>query len=405
MKQTPKHNIKYPEGTDLVRNASAQFEAMAVSIDDNIDDLPDTIIAKVNNATERTEKAAADAEKYSGAAVALQDGAISGRIDTDSSATRVSLDRLRSYAGLNVVAVGDSFGMAYHGDRSWAERLRTVWRMNVTNVCNDGSGFARTGYKTFSDEINEAYNTLGAGKAAGVHAVVIAGGVNDPDDWSNNLDTRITDTLKNARAKFPNARVIVVPQLWRNTKLPVNRRGMAYYTYAQATSQGCEYVPWAWTWRYGLPDTFVEDGLHPNEAGALLIASYIVQAIGGNYHGRTVPMTSATDQNTGLTCYFSAHGGTVEANMFGTIPDGKTTNGLKFAAKLADETRNPYKCPFKGTGAGYTQNGNRVFGAFLDSYDGQLILSCIQQPLAGDLVLPKDQVYSGQTGIHITMNW
>lgn len=405
MKETPKHHIRYPEGTDLVRNASAQFEAMAVSIDDNIDDLPDTITQKVTNAQAKAEAAAAQAEKFGGSAVALQDGAISSLIDADSSATRIALDRLRSYAGLNVVAVGDSFGMAYHGDRSWAERLRTTWHMNVTNVCNDGSGFARTGFKTFNDEVNEAYNTVGEDKARGVHVVVIAGGVNDPDDWSNNLDTRITATLKNARAKFPNARIIVVPQMWKNTTLPVNRRGMAYYTYMQADFCGCEYVPWAWTWRYGLPDTFVEDGLHPNEAGALLIASYIVQAIGGNYHGRTVAWTAATHQDTGLTCYFNAHGGTVEANMFGTIPDGKTANALVFASKLTDEAHNPYKCPFKGTGAGYTQNGNRVFGAFLDSYDGQLILSCIQQPLAGDLVMPKDQVYSGQTGVHVTMNW
>lgn len=78
MKETPKHHIRYPDGTDLVRNASAQFKDMAQSIDNNIDDLPDTILVKVKDATARTEKAAADAEKYSGGAVAMQDGAVAG---------------------------------------------------------------------------------------------------------------------------------------------------------------------------------------------------------------------------------------------------------------------------------------------------------------------------------------
>lgn len=85
MKETTRHHIKYPEGTDLVRNASQQFQDMAQSIDDNIDDLPDTITQKVNDAQQAAEQAMQDAKKYSAAAQTLQDGAVSSLIDDQSS--------------------------------------------------------------------------------------------------------------------------------------------------------------------------------------------------------------------------------------------------------------------------------------------------------------------------------
>ena len=60
MPTTPRHGIKYPGANDLVRFASQQFQAMAESIDDNIDQLPDQITATLTDATRRAE---ADREK------------------------------------------------------------------------------------------------------------------------------------------------------------------------------------------------------------------------------------------------------------------------------------------------------------------------------------------------------
>lgn len=91
MKETTRHHIKYPEGTDLVRNASQQFQDMAQSIDDNIDDLPDTITQKVNDAQQAAEQAMQDAKKYSASAQTLQDGAVSSLIDDQSSQSHRSV--------------------------------------------------------------------------------------------------------------------------------------------------------------------------------------------------------------------------------------------------------------------------------------------------------------------------
>lgn len=91
MKETSRYHIKYPAGSDLVRNASAQFEAMAESIDDNIDTLPDVITQKVDTATRTAQQAAADAQKYSATTQQLQDAAVSTLIGDGASKTQSAL--------------------------------------------------------------------------------------------------------------------------------------------------------------------------------------------------------------------------------------------------------------------------------------------------------------------------
>lgn len=131
MKETPKHRIKYPEGTDLVRSAAQQFEAMAQSIDDNIDDLPDTITQKVTAAQQAAEAAAATAEKFGGQAQALQDEAVSALISSSQSLTSQSLADL-VYTRRNrirLLVFGDSWTAYYNQQLPGviAQRLHADW--------------------------------------------------------------------------------------------------------------------------------------------------------------------------------------------------------------------------------------------------------------------------------------
>lgn len=144
MKETTKHRIKYPEGTDLVRNAAQQFEAMAQSIDDNIDDLPDTITQKVTAAQTAAEQAAADAKTYSGQTQTLQDAAvallISGTGSTASAlfsrADRVfdtvaAMKAVKLSNGMSVrtrgwYAVGDGGGTQYRVTDTSTGDLRSI---------------------------------------------------------------------------------------------------------------------------------------------------------------------------------------------------------------------------------------------------------------------------------------
>lgn len=56
MLETPRHHIKYPAGTDLVKNASTQFQAMAESIDNTLDVLPEQVADAVTTAAANTKK-------------------------------------------------------------------------------------------------------------------------------------------------------------------------------------------------------------------------------------------------------------------------------------------------------------------------------------------------------------
>lgn len=119
MKETTRYHIKYPEGTDLVRNASAQFEAMAQSIDDNIDDLPDTITQKVTDAQTLAEQAAHDARTYSASTQKLQDDAVAALLRDTTSNTNPA-------AFADWYSVVSRLGADRHGDKDVSSIINDV---------------------------------------------------------------------------------------------------------------------------------------------------------------------------------------------------------------------------------------------------------------------------------------
>lgn len=193
MKQTPKHKISYPEGTDLVRHASAQFEAMAQSIDDNIDDLPDTITQKVTEAQAKTEAAAAQAEKYGSQAQALQDGAVATLLSDTTSA---------SYAASRgtIAFIGDSW-TAGTGASSNEWRFSTViCRQLGTAEANYGVGMngyvnQYGGANDFVSQAGRLADDITAGKVKNLRAVIVLGGFNDR--WSEHTAGEVQTAVKN----------------------------------------------------------------------------------------------------------------------------------------------------------------------------------------------------------------
>lgn len=94
METTPRHSIKYPSPTDLVSGASAQFKAMAESIDDTLDELPAQLTEAIDAATTTATTAAQqarDAVSQVAGVAAAGDTAIAALVAQLDSATRAAV--------------------------------------------------------------------------------------------------------------------------------------------------------------------------------------------------------------------------------------------------------------------------------------------------------------------------
>lgn len=299
MKETPKHHIRYPDGTDLVRNASAQFKDMAQSIDNNIDDLPDTILVKVKDATARTEKAAADAEKYSGGAVAMQDGAVAGLLGDASSATRAALSHARYAPGSHAVFIGDSITQGYltsSGSKRWSTILCRMFDWIEHNYAVGGTGWINGAQANrFDGQCSRAAADSSYDHMLVSH-VFLFGGVNDGAGDTATATERARQCVATLRAAYPNARIVTGTGMQGPLKVgatqggvPVVSRLVYYRSVARALQgTGVVCVPDCWRWLMTRPDLCNDDLLHPNDAGHAVIAGIMAQIVQGTYSTPTV---------------------------------------------------------------------------------------------------------------------
>ncbi|KAB7789464.1 SGNH/GDSL hydrolase family protein [Bifidobacterium cebidarum] len=295
MKQTVKHKIKYPEGTDLVRNASAQFEAMAQSIDDNIDDLPDTITAKVTAAQQAAENAAAQSEKFGGQAQALQDSAVSSLIGDSKSATVASLATYTGKDRIHAVFFGDSITANFKLDdseRGWASLVCAELGLERHNYAVRGAGFAVDG-KLLSAQLATAKTDLTYDHAK-VSLVCVAAGINDQEENAGMIRSAATQLFESLAAEYPNARILcgIMPTAGvinaygsMATGVYTNSNVLRQLQMAAAADPRVETIP---MWRmWGLPAAVSDtaDNIHPGYGGHRIMASQFLAA----WHGSPQP--------------------------------------------------------------------------------------------------------------------
>lgn len=210
MPTTPRHHIKYPGANDLVRFASQQFQAMAESIDDNIDDLPAEITARVDDAATRAAASATAAQQAAATAGTLADSNMAANINNSDSQTAAALDKWRNAGNRwhNAVIIGDSLCKGYYSSAEHAGQgigdviCKNLGIDTVQNMAVSGSGFTVGGDNTFVKQWNRVSNKNN------VDLVLVIGGVND-----NNTDcsAAVTQLLNSINTYAPNATTYVFP--------------------------------------------------------------------------------------------------------------------------------------------------------------------------------------------------
>lgn len=189
----------------------------------------------------------------------------------------------------NVVVIGDSYVHSDHGRTAFDQVLPTIaTNWNCHFYSDSGAAFTFGGAQnhTFNDLVDIGAADLGADGCADIDYVILcggrneAGGIGSPTRPSEYLFTAVHNWCINAKAKFPNAKVILFPCLydWRlpNTNL---MRVIQEMNYA-ARYDKCCVVTGCWSWGTGDIDMFLyPDDIHPSAGGSGIMCRLIYDAV------------------------------------------------------------------------------------------------------------------------------
>lgn len=244
-----------------------------------------------------------------------------------------------------LLTIGDSYG-AGQEESSWCVQLAKKAGMNLKNFCIGGKGFlSESG--SYAEQVRNAV-TDGSFDNANVAWVVVGGSRNDVDP-NGRIRDQATNVANNIAQNFPNAKILVVPMLWDWKPLDAYRRNNASDVFAGFTESGVNAeiipVPWAWTWLLGKTEYFTREDIHPNAAGARLIASYMYQAMRGSYHGRFVATSIKDPSGRGLWAL----------NIVGQ--GGTITYGFNMSEGAAAENLTDFTIPVWAGGESDVTNG------------------------------------------------
>lgn len=195
------------------------------------------------------------------------------------------------YSQTNIVFIGDSYtygtGASDHGQgdtKRFSSLICAYLGANEFNFGVGSTGFCDPGSSgqnaPFKSQVLTARNSMTAEERSNTSAVIIAGGLNDAHDATAFTYTQMMqgciDCVNNAREAFPNAKILVVPMLWKGYNF--SNRAEDYYnaiiagvkeTGAGVYMQGC------YTWNWGDSTHFNSDKLHPTDLGHEVIAKNI----------------------------------------------------------------------------------------------------------------------------------
>ena len=247
--------------------------------------LSDSIAAESERA-KAAEIANADAIETETNRAKAAEIANAGAIETETNRAKArenELDAKISKNGYNVITIGDSYSQAESELNTWPYWLHQLdASINVQNYGVSGAGF-NVSTKLFHDQLQNAHNSIQ--NPDSINYIVIAGGRNDIMDESA-ATTRITALCTDARAWFPNARVIIIPMLWDNSSIRENELAKINAISKAGNRNGADVVMGAWIWGKGEPDYYQSNDIHPNAKGAKVMAGYILSAIKGTYSPR-----------------------------------------------------------------------------------------------------------------------
>lgn len=336
MPTTPRHHIKYPGANDLVRFASQQFQAMAESIDDNIDQLPAEITDELNTATANAKKWRDEAEGFASSAGNIQDSGVAALIRRAGSDTRGAL------YGASALFIGDSYTQGFRASSNAARWTTLVCQ--AFGWSEDNRGVGGSGYSVGGESNKTFLQQLQAAKAdnSTPDIIFISGGRND---GGTTITTKAEETFRYAKTNWPTARVVCIPALWGDYRpISVDAQYRADDIKTAALNEGVGMIWDSWQWLYNLTDQIHDLGsgnldIHPNDKGYATIAHHVIQALLGGPTAISMPRTTLGSYASSLpdTLCVSIDDGMV--NIAGNV--GSNTNiyaGWPFA-RLPEQAR------------------------------------------------------------------
>lgn len=209
------------------------------------------------------------------------DDALALRIDSLSKQTPVQNEN-----GRNAVFIGDSFmapTTSYPQKLAYFTAQLMGWTMY--NYAYGGSGWVDEAgaAMNFYHQIQKAAQQISI-PVADVDYIVIGGGFNDWNDPTpltyNQLYSAAIQTIKEARAQFPNAQIIAIPMMFRNHGVDTHMHDLYSAIVAGIAASGVavKVIKDAYMWQLGFKNV---DGVHPTVDLYKIMAQYVASKVMG----------------------------------------------------------------------------------------------------------------------------
>lgn len=228
------------------------------------------------------------------------DNELALRIDSLSKQTPVQGEN-----GRNAVFIGDSFmapTASYPQKLAYFTAQLMGWTMY--NYAYGGSGWVDEAGASmnFYHQIQKAAQQISI-PVADVDYIVIGGGFNDWNDPTpltyEQLYSAAVQTVKEARAQFPNAQIIAIPMMFRNYGVDTHMHDLYSAIVAGIAASGVavKVIKDAYMWQLGFKNV---DGVHPTVDLYKIMAQYVASKVmGGDV--KTSRMYSQTLSGGGIS--------------------------------------------------------------------------------------------------------
>lgn len=246
----------------------------------------------------------------------------------DDFAQMTPLDREKGRAA---VFIGDSFmapSTSYPQKLAYFVCQLTGWTMY--NYSYGGSGWVDEAgaAMNFYHQIQKAASEISI-EADQVDYVIIGGGFNDWNDATplnySQLYNAAANTMKEAHANFPNAKLIVIPMMFRNFGVDTHMHDLYSAIVAGCNSSNVPMlmIPQAYLWQLGFKNV---DGVHPTVDLYKIMAEYVVSWVfGGGVKTERLYETHVSTSQIDFSVQFMNCDGVMNA-MFGDVKVKSTIN-------------------------------------------------------------------------------
>lgn len=228
------------------------------------------------------------------------DNALALRMDNLEKQTPV-----QDESGRNAVFIGDSFmAPTTSYPQKLAYFISQLMGWTMYNYAYGGSGWVDEAgaAMNFYHQIQKAAQQITI-PVNSVDYVVIGGGFNDWNDPTpltyNQLYSAAVQTIKEARAQFPNAQIIAIPMMFRNYGVDTHMHDLYSAIVAGIAASGVavKVIKDAYMWQLGFKNV---DGVHPTVDLYKIMAQYVASKVmGGDV--KTSRLYSQTLSGGGIT--------------------------------------------------------------------------------------------------------